>query len=137
MKNLIILLDRFIDWCEPYLKTFHSFSWVVKWILRIAFAMYVIHLFLSFVASHPIFVWVMLASLLILFLIVIHKYNTDLPEDSYISSLMFWLIIAIVIVSSQFIWALFSLFGIIVLASLYGNFYNKIKHKDLPPTTNP
>lgn len=136
MENLITFLDRFIDWCEPYLKTFHRLSGVAKWILKIAFAMYVLDLFLKFVASHPIVVWVLLTFLLVLLLILIHKYNTDPPQDSYISSMIFWVIIAILIVSTQFIWALFVFFGIVILVSVYGNFYDKIRQKDSSTTTN-
>ena len=133
MKQLIILLDRFIDWCEPYLKTLYRFSGLVKWLLKIAFALYVINLCLIFVASHVIVVWGMFAFFLLLFLIMIHKYNMDPPENSYISSMMFWIVIAIVIVSTQFFWALFVLFGLVILVAFYESIYRKLTKKDPSP----
>ncbi len=134
MKNLIILLDRFIDWCEPYLKTLYSFSGLIKWLLKIAFALYVINLCLTFIASHVIVVWGMFACFLLFLLIFVHRYDMDPPQNSYISSFLFWIIVAIIIVSTQFLWALPMLFGLIILAGFYENVYRKKKEKDLPPT---
>ena len=134
MKKLIIFLDRFIDWCEPYLKTLYSFSGLVKWLLKIAFALYVINLFLTFVSSHVIVVWLMFGFLILFFLIFVHRYDMDPPQNSYISSFLFWTIVAIILVSTKFFWALFLLFGFIFLSGFYENTYRKNKENNTPTT---
>ena len=128
MKEIIDFVDRFVDLSEQFLKYLYSYSNIAKWILRIAFFMYVADLFIAFAIVHTNVVWFILWVLFVLFLIMIRK---DPKIEDPISSMAIWGVIAIIVLIPTMIWPLFGLVGVIILVSLYDSLYKKIKQPPL------